>query len=125
MERICIIDGLRTPVGSFLGGLKTLAAPKFGAAVGITAENIAKMHHISRETQGEFALDFQKKAPKAGDAGEFVPIDVVDGKNARRHYRFGASPGTDNRYPAQYSQKTQGPLWPGGSLCWRRYAYRP
>jgi acetyl-CoA acetyltransferase len=33
MEKVYIIDGLRTPVGSFLGSLKSLSAPKLGAAV--------------------------------------------------------------------------------------------
>ena len=54
--------------------------------MGITAENIAEMHRISREAQDEFALCSQQKAIKAVDAGEFkdeiVPLNVVDGKNA-------------------------------------------
>jgi len=33
MEKIYIIDGLRTPIGSFMGSLKTLAAPKLGSEV--------------------------------------------------------------------------------------------
>jgi len=33
MEKIYIVDGLRTPIGSFLGSLKTLEAPKLGAVV--------------------------------------------------------------------------------------------
>jgi acetyl-CoA C-acetyltransferase len=54
--------------------------------MGITAENIAEMHKISREAQDEFALNSQQKAIKAVDGGEFkdeiVPIEVVDGKNS-------------------------------------------
>ena len=54
--------------------------------MGITAENIAEMLHITREAQDEFALNSQVKAIKAVDSGEFkdeiVPMDVVDGKNA-------------------------------------------
>jgi acetyl-CoA C-acetyltransferase len=33
MERIYIVDGLRTPIGAFMGSLKNLSAPKLGAAV--------------------------------------------------------------------------------------------
>ena len=54
--------------------------------MGITAENVAAMHKISREAQDEFAYNSQQKAIKAVDAGEFkdeiLPINVVDGKNA-------------------------------------------
>ncbi|MDR2716522.1 MAG: acetyl-CoA C-acetyltransferase [Treponema sp.] len=53
--------------------------------MGITAENIAEMHKISRDAQDEFALNSQQKAIKAVDSGEFkdeiVPIEVIDGKN--------------------------------------------
>ncbi|GHV69785.1 acetyl-CoA acetyltransferase [Spirochaetia bacterium] len=54
--------------------------------MGVTAENVAEMHKISREAQDAFAFNSQQKAIKAVDAGEFkdeiIPIDVVDGKNA-------------------------------------------
>jgi acetyl-CoA C-acetyltransferase len=54
--------------------------------MGITAENIAEMHKISREAQDEFAFNSQQKAIKAVDTGEFrdeiVPREIVDGKNA-------------------------------------------
>ena len=54
--------------------------------MGITAENIAELHTISREAQDEFALSSQHKAIRAVDAGDFkdeiVPIEVIDGKNA-------------------------------------------
>jgi acetyl-CoA C-acetyltransferase len=54
--------------------------------MGITAENIAEMHKISREAQDEFAYNSQQKAVRAVDAGEFkdeiIPINVVEGKNA-------------------------------------------
>ena len=53
--------------------------------MGITAENIAELHSISREAQDEFALHSQQKGIKAVDAGEFkdeiVPIEIIDGKN--------------------------------------------
>jgi len=54
--------------------------------MGITAENVAEKHGITREAQDAFAINSQQKAIKAVDAGEFkdeiVPIDVVEGKNA-------------------------------------------
>lgn len=54
--------------------------------MGITAENIAELHGITREAQDEFALNSQCKGIKAVDAGEFtgeiVPIEIVDGKNS-------------------------------------------
>jgi acetyl-CoA C-acetyltransferase len=33
MEKVFIVDGLRSPIGSFLGSLKSLGAPKLGALV--------------------------------------------------------------------------------------------
>jgi acetyl-CoA C-acetyltransferase len=54
--------------------------------MGITAENIAEMHKISREAQDEYAFNSQQKAVRAVDAGEFkdeiIPINVAEGKNA-------------------------------------------
>ena len=48
--------------------------------MGVTAENVAEKHSISREAQDEFALNSQKKAVAAITAGKFtdeiVPIDV-------------------------------------------------
>jgi len=53
--------------------------------MGITAENIAEKHRITREAQDEFAYNSQQKGIKAVDSGEFkdeiVPINVTDGKN--------------------------------------------
>ena len=53
--------------------------------MGITAENIAEMHKISREAQDEFAYNSQQKAIRAVDAGEFkdeiIPVEVTEGKN--------------------------------------------
>lgn len=43
-----------------------------GYHMGITAENIAEKHNISRESQDEFAINSQEKAIKAQDAGKFV-----------------------------------------------------
>jgi acetyl-CoA C-acetyltransferase len=53
--------------------------------MGITAENIAEKHGITREAQDEFALNSQIKGIKAVDSGEFkdeiVPVEVTEGKN--------------------------------------------
>ena len=53
----------------------------FGDAhMGITAENLASMHSISREEQDRFALGSQEKAKKAIRAGlfrdEIVPVEI-------------------------------------------------
>jgi acetyl-CoA C-acetyltransferase len=52
--------------------------------MGITAENVAKKHSISRETQDAFALASQQKAVAAQDAGKFkdeiVPFTIPQKK---------------------------------------------
>jgi acetyl-CoA C-acetyltransferase len=52
--------------------------------MGITAENVAKKHGISREAQDAFALASQKKAAAAQDAGRFedeiVPVTIPQRK---------------------------------------------
>lgn len=52
--------------------------------MGITAENIATKHNISRESQDKFAIYSQKKAIEAIDSGRFkdeiVPLEVKIGK---------------------------------------------
>ena len=52
--------------------------------MGITAENIAEKFGISREAQDQFAMDSQKKAIAAVDAGKFVseivPVEIVSRK---------------------------------------------
>ncbi len=52
--------------------------------MGITAENIADKHHITREQQDAFALHSQEKAIEAVDAGRFddeiVPLEVKVGR---------------------------------------------
>jgi acetyl-CoA C-acetyltransferase len=42
-----------------------------GYHMGITAENVAREHHVSRETQDQFALASQQKAEAAQKAGRF------------------------------------------------------
>ena len=53
--------------------------------MGITAENIAKKHNISRERQDMFAMRSQERAIKAVDSGRFkdeiVPIEVKTRKS--------------------------------------------
>lgn len=53
--------------------------------MGITAENIAEKHHLTREEQDAFAISSQQKAIAAVDAGRFadeiVPLKVKVGKD--------------------------------------------
>jgi acetyl-CoA C-acetyltransferase len=53
--------------------------------MGITAENVAEKHGITREAQDEFALNSQHKAIKAIGSGEFkdeiVALEITEGKN--------------------------------------------
>lgn len=53
--------------------------------MGITAENIAEKHHLTREEQDKFALDSQHKAIAAVDADRFkdeiVPLTVKVGRD--------------------------------------------
>lgn len=55
-----------------------------GIHMGITAENVAERYGITRQMQDEFAIESQKKAIAAQDAGAFVdeivPIQVKIGK---------------------------------------------
>ncbi|TVQ17899.1 MAG: acetyl-CoA C-acetyltransferase [Bacteroidetes bacterium] len=55
-----------------------------GYHMGITAENIAEKHSISREQQDDFAWSSQQKAIHASDAGAFdaeiVPVEIVTRK---------------------------------------------
>lgn len=52
--------------------------------MGITAENIAEKYQITREQQDTFAIESQKKATAAEDAGKFkneiVPVQIVSKK---------------------------------------------
>jgi len=53
--------------------------------MGITAENVAEKHAITREAQDAYAIESQKKAIAAVDAGHFkneiVPMQVKAGRN--------------------------------------------
>lgn len=57
--------------------------PEAFTSMGITAENLAKIYTIDRETQQEFAIESQKRASESREAGEFVdeiiPIETNSG----------------------------------------------
>lgn len=57
-----------------------------GPAMGITAENIAKLYSITREEQDELALTSQRRAVKAIEEGRFkdeiIPVEVVTRKGS-------------------------------------------
>jgi acetyl-CoA C-acetyltransferase len=59
--------------------------------MGVTAENLAQSHAISRQEQDEFALLSHQRAVAARDGGMFdqevVPVDVRAGRNASRFAR--------------------------------------
>jgi acetyl-CoA C-acetyltransferase len=54
--------------------------------MGMTAENVAERYHVSREDQDAFALESQRRAKKAIEAGKFkdeiVPIEVKSRKKS-------------------------------------------
>ena len=54
--------------------------------MGVTAENLAKSHGISREAQDEFALESHRRAIAAIEAGRFeeevVPVEIKSRKGA-------------------------------------------
>jgi acetyl-CoA C-acetyltransferase len=55
--------------------------------MGITAENVAELHGITREQQDAFAAESQRKAARAIEGGlfksEIVPIEIADRKGTR------------------------------------------
>jgi acetyl-CoA C-acetyltransferase len=70
-----IEDGMRSD-----GFLDPLA----GEVMGETAENLAERHAVSREEQDAFALQSQRRASEAWEAGRFaeevVPVDTFDAR---------------------------------------------
>lgn len=73
--------GYRLSNGKLEDGLLTaLADPFAGYQMGVTAENIAERYGITREDQDAYAVQSQKRAAAARDAGlfrdEIVPIEV-------------------------------------------------
>jgi acetyl-CoA C-acetyltransferase len=71
--------------------------------MGITAENVAKRCHVSREAQDEWAAISQQRAVAARDAGHFdreiVPVTLEDGTQVARD--DGPRPGTTVEVLAQ------------------------
>ncbi|MGV3553431.1 beta-ketothiolase BktB [Rhizobium sp.] len=62
-----------------------LTDPFGNGIMGVTAENVAASHQISREDQDAFALESQKRAAAAIAAGHFksqiLPVEVTKGRN--------------------------------------------
>ena len=62
-----------------------LAAMYPPISLGETAENVARVHHVSRADQDEFALSSQQKWAAAHAAGRFrdeiAPVEIPQGKN--------------------------------------------
>ena len=58
--------------------------PLAGEAMGETAENLAERYAVTREEQDAFALQSQRRAAAAWDAGRFadevVPVDTFDAR---------------------------------------------
>jgi acetyl-CoA C-acetyltransferase len=58
--------------------------PLAGEVMGETAENLAERYDVSREEQDAFALQSQRRAGEAWEAGRFadevVPVDTVDAR---------------------------------------------
>ena len=88
-----IMPGIKIRAGNKLGDIisldhilhDSLTDAFENVHMGVTAENIAAKYGIDREAQDEYALESQKKAIAAVDAGTFtneiVPIEVKIGKN--------------------------------------------
>lgn len=88
MSQAPYITGLDARLGNKMGGMQLkdslindgLTDAFNNYHMGITAENIAEKHNISRERQDLFAIKSQEKAIKALDEGKFkseiVPIEV-------------------------------------------------
>ncbi len=80
--------GEQTVCDAFTRAVTRVQPPSLypGLNMGLTAENIADQHAISREQQDAFALDSQKKACAAIAAGRFkdeiVQVEVTDRKSS-------------------------------------------
>ena len=81
--------------------LGSLSDPFGGGHMGITAENVAAEHGISREQQDAFALASQQRASAAQKAGWFkdqiIPVEVTEKRKPRQfdedeYIRHDASP---------------------------------
>ncbi len=76
-----------------------LAAMHHPYGMGETAENVAERHHVSREDQDAFALESNRRAVAAIDAGRFrdeiVPIEIPAGKGATEQFAVDEQPRRD------------------------------
>lgn len=67
------------------GLITALSDPFTRNHMGITAENVAKKYNVSREDQDAYAVESQRRAAAARDAGKFkdeiVPVEIKVGKN--------------------------------------------
>ncbi|MGL4913988.1 MAG: acetyl-CoA C-acetyltransferase [Romboutsia sp.] len=94
MSQVPYVSDVNIRTGSKMGGMNlkdSLVVDGLTDAfnnyhMGMTAENIAEKHNISREMQDEFAIKSQTKAIKALDSGKFideiVPIEVKGKKGS-------------------------------------------
>src|SRR3546814_7641730 len=68
--------------------LTVLSDPFEGCHMGITAENVARKHSISREAQDALAIESHKRAARAQAEGRFtsqiLPIEVKTRKGTTR-----------------------------------------
>ncbi|SPT69032.1 thiolase family protein [Anaerobiospirillum thomasii] len=66
------------------GVIDILTWPLNNSHNGVTAENVAREFHVSRQEQDEFALESHKRACKAIEEGKFkdeiLPVELVDRK---------------------------------------------
>ena len=78
------------------GVLSAVTDPFERYPMGMTAENVAERYHVSREEQDRLALDSQKRARAAIDAGRFdseiVPVDVPAGRGQTKPFRTDEHP---------------------------------
>jgi acetyl-CoA acyltransferase len=122
-----------------MGGFNPMPNPKLGEiypqaymSMGITAENLAKQHDISRDAQEEFAVNSHKKAAAAAKAGKFkdeiVAIgDVVEDGTIREDSSKEALAGLKPAFDTQgtVTAGTASPLTDGACavlICSEEYA---
>lgn len=72
--------------------------------MGITAENVAKKWHVSREDQDEYAVESHRRAIQAIQEGRFkeqiIPIQIKNGKKQVEHFVVDESPRADSTVEA-------------------------
>lgn len=79
-----------------------LEYPAVYLSMGLTAENVARDYHVTREDQDQFGLRSHQRAAAAQDSGKFkneiVPLDVAiveshNGGTSRQKFKFDADEG--------------------------------